>query len=76
MYLKKHYYDKPEYKEMTFHFDSILFNMDKINHGGVISTLCQIVRTLTKRVSITWHSKVVVPPLHRVSNMMQASTHF
>jgi len=39
------YKDKPEYKEMAFHFDSMLFNMDKINHCGMISTLCQVVRT-------------------------------
>jgi len=34
------YKDKPEYKEMAFHFDSMLFNMDKINHCGMISKLC------------------------------------
>jgi len=40
------YKDKPEYKEMAFHFDSMLFNMDKINHCAMISTHCQVVRTV------------------------------
>jgi hypothetical protein len=39
------YKDKPEYKEMAFQFDSVLFNMDKINHCGTISALCQVVGT-------------------------------
>ena len=45
--------DKPEYKEMAFHFDSMLFNMDKINHCGMISRFCWVVRTFNYELSIT-----------------------